>query len=143
MSLPGSVSGSRPALSGRSCHGSGIEPAPRRSSETWREFLRAQASGIVACDFFTLDTVLFRRLYALVFIELATRQVYLAGITANPTGEWAPLGQQVVSRAVDTDTEQVEVGVHRGLQVVDASAAPTSTCLPWSLATTKAVASII
>jgi len=68
---------------------SGIEPAPRRSSETWREFLRAQASGIVACDFFTVDTVLFRRLYALVFIELSTRQVYLAGITANPTGEWA------------------------------------------------------
>src|SRR5665811_1314497 len=67
----------------------GIESAPRRSSETWREFLRAQASWIVACDFFTVDTVLFRRLYALVFIELATRQVHLAGITANPTGEWA------------------------------------------------------
>jgi putative transposase len=67
----------------------GIEPAPRRSSETWSEFLRAQASGIVACDFFTVDTVLFRRLYALVFIELATRQVCLAGVTANPTGDWA------------------------------------------------------
>ena len=66
----------------------GIEPAPRRSSETWQQFLRAQASGIVACDFFTVDTVLFRRLYALVFIELATRRIYLAGITANPTGEW-------------------------------------------------------
>jgi transposase InsO family protein len=47
------------------------------------------ASGIVACDFFTVDTVLFRRLYAFVFIELSTRQVHLAGITANPTGEWA------------------------------------------------------
>lgn len=67
----------------------GIKPTPRRSSETWREFLRVQASGIVACDFFSVDTVLFRRLYALVFIEFATRQVYLAGITANPTGEWA------------------------------------------------------
>jgi putative transposase len=67
----------------------GIEPAPRRSAETWQQFLRAQASGIIACDFFTVDTVLLRRLYALVFIELATRQVYLAGITANPTGEWA------------------------------------------------------
>ena len=40
----------------------GIDPAPRRSSETWREFLRAQASGIVACDFLTVDTVMFRRL---------------------------------------------------------------------------------
>jgi putative transposase len=68
---------------------SGIAPAPRRSSETWRELLRAQASGIIACDFFTVDTVLFRRLYALVFIELSTRQVYLAGVTPNPTGEWS------------------------------------------------------
>lgn len=67
----------------------GIDPVPRRSSETWRQFLRVQATGIVACDFFTVDTVLLRRLYALVFIELATRRVYLAGITANPTGEWA------------------------------------------------------
>jgi hypothetical protein len=51
----------------------------------WREFLRAQASGIVACDFLTVDTVLFRRLYVLVFIELATRQVHLAGITTTPS----------------------------------------------------------
>jgi hypothetical protein len=67
----------------------GIDPAPRRSSETWRAFLRTQANGIIACDFFTVETVFLRRLYALVFIELATRKVYLAGVTANPTGEWA------------------------------------------------------
>jgi putative transposase len=83
----------------------GIEPAPRRSSETWQQFLRAQASGIVACDFFTVETVLFRRLYALVFIELATRQVYLAGITANPTGEWAT---QQARNIVETFVDRAE-----------------------------------
>ena len=66
----------------------GIDPAPRRSSETWCAFLRSQASGIISCDFFTVETVLLRRFYVLVFIELATRKVYLAGVTANPTGEW-------------------------------------------------------
>jgi putative transposase len=84
---------------------SGIEPLPRRSSETWREFLRAQASGIVACDFFSVDTVLFRRLYALLFIELLTRQVYLAGITANRTGEWAT---QQARNIIETFVERQE-----------------------------------
>jgi len=91
---------------------SGIEPAPRRSSETWREFLRAQASGIVACDFFTIDTVLFRRLYALVFIELSTRQVYLAGISANPTGEWATQqARNIIETFVDR-TEPIRFLIH-------------------------------
>ena len=48
--------------------------------------LRAQATGIVACDFVTVDTVFFRRFYVLVFIELQTRIVHVAGVTAHPTG---------------------------------------------------------
>jgi transposase InsO family protein len=66
----------------------GIDPAPGRNSESWTTFLRAQAAGIVACDFFTVDTVLLRRYDVLFFIELDRRRVHLAGITNHPTGTW-------------------------------------------------------
>jgi putative transposase len=66
----------------------GLGPAPRRSGPSWREFVRAQAASIVACDFFTVDTALLRRYYVLFFIELQTRRVHLAGATANPDGRW-------------------------------------------------------
>jgi putative transposase len=65
-----------------------IRPAPRRSGPTWREFLRAQAQSVIACDFLTVDTVRLRRLYVLFFIELESRRVWLAGCTQNPSGTW-------------------------------------------------------
>jgi transposase InsO family protein len=65
-----------------------IPPAPRRSGPSWRTFLRAQAQGMIACDFLTVDTVWLRRFYVLFFIELHTRRVHLAGATENPRGTW-------------------------------------------------------
>jgi putative transposase len=66
----------------------GVDPSPFRSGPSWAEFLRAQAKGIVACDFFTVDTVLLRRLYVLFFIDHERRFVRIAGVTAKPVAEW-------------------------------------------------------
>jgi putative transposase len=65
-----------------------LVPAPRRSGPSWREFLRAQAASIFACDFFTVESVVLRRYYVLFFIAHASRRVWLAGCTRNPTGDW-------------------------------------------------------
>jgi hypothetical protein len=66
----------------------GLDPAPRRIAASWPAFLRQQASGIVACDLFTVDTAWLRRLYVLFFIELDTRRVHLTRVTASPDGRW-------------------------------------------------------
>ncbi|MGH9055565.1 MAG: hypothetical protein ACRDYY_06820, partial [Acidimicrobiales bacterium] len=66
----------------------GLSPTPRRSGPTWVEFLRAQSKGIVATDFFSVDTVFLRRHYVLLVIEVERRFVHLLGVTANPNERW-------------------------------------------------------
>jgi putative transposase len=67
---------------------SGIDPAPRRAGSSWKEFLRAQAEGIIACDSISVDSVFLRRFYVLLVVEIATRRVHLAGVTSKPDASW-------------------------------------------------------
>jgi putative transposase len=79
----------------------GLGPAPRRDGPTWRQFLSAQARGIVACDFFTVETVFLKTLYVLVFMQIETRRILGVGVGANPNGAWAT--QQARNLVMDLD----------------------------------------
>ena len=77
----------------------GMNPAPRRAGPTWAEFLRSQAAGILATDFFTVETINLKTLYVLFFIELSTRRVHVAGVTAHPDSAWVT--QQARNLAIE------------------------------------------
>jgi putative transposase len=87
-----------------------LGPAPRRGGPSWAEFLRAQAQGIAACDFFTVETVWLRTLYVLLLIEHGTRRVWLAGVTAHPDGTW--MRQRARNLAVNERLEGARFLIH-------------------------------
>ncbi len=89
----------------RILHEHGLGPARRRRGPTWRQFLRAQAAHVVATDFFTVDTVLLKRLCVLFFIELGRRRVWITGVTAHPNASWVT--QQ--SRNMTADLEDAGI----------------------------------
>lgn len=66
----------------------GLPPAPQRHRQSWRSFLRAHGDSILACDFFTVDTVWLRRLYVLVFLSIGSRRVEYVACTSNPNTGW-------------------------------------------------------
>ena len=88
----------------------GLDPAPRRAGPTWREFLRSQAAGVVALDFFTVESALLRRYYVLFLIEIASRRVHYAGCSANPTGRW--VAQQARNLSIAGCLSDVRLAVH-------------------------------
>ncbi len=81
----------------------GLGPAPRREMQTWTHFLSMQAKTVLACDFFTVDTLFLKRIYVLFFIEIANRRVHFAGSTANPNGQWVTQQARNMFMATDFD----------------------------------------
>jgi hypothetical protein len=101
-----------------------LGPAPRRGGPGWTAFLRAQAGGMLACDFLTVETVALTRLYVLFVVELERRRVHLVGITAHPTGAWVTQAARNLLMDLDGHTHrfrflirgprrEVHVGVRR------------------------------
>jgi putative transposase len=79
----------------------GVPPAPERAASSWRSFLRHHGNTILACDFFTVDTVWLRRLYVLFFVSIATRRVEYVACTRNPDTAW--MTQQARNLLMDVD----------------------------------------
>jgi transposase InsO family protein len=66
----------------------GVSPAPRRDGPGWAEFLRSQAQGILALDFFTADLLNGTKVYVLAVIEHGTRRIRILGATEHPAQSW-------------------------------------------------------
>ena len=79
-------------------HRAGVDPAPRRSGPTWKQFLTTQAHAMLACDFFTVDTVFLKRVYVLFFLEIATRRGPPHGCVGGAAGAEPADGPRPASR---------------------------------------------
>jgi transposase InsO family protein len=84
-----------------------LPPAPERGRSSWRTFLNHYRTQMLACDFFTIETITLRTLYVLFFIELGSRRVYLAGCTATPDTAW--VAQQARQLMWDLRDEPVKM----------------------------------
>ena len=86
----------------------GVPPAPQRSGLSWKTFLKAHAESVIAADFLCVDTILFKRLYILFFLHLASRRILAASCTAEPTEAWVT--QQARQLCWKLDDEGLKLG---------------------------------
>jgi len=91
----------------------GVPPAPERGVSTWGTFLNHYKDQMLACDFFTVETIRLQTLFVLFFIELGTRQVRIAGCTAHPDGKWvAQQARNLVWELDDKEENRISFLIH-------------------------------
>jgi putative transposase len=91
-----------------------VPPAPRRAALTWPAFLRAHAAGLLACDFFVVETVRLQVLYVLFVLEVQTRRGFLAGCTAHPTAAWVTQQARSLTWTMDAADVRPTLPLRRG-----------------------------
>jgi putative transposase len=97
-----------------------VPPAPRRDGPTWSQFLASHAGAILACDFFTVDTVTLRTLYVLVFLEIHSRRILYATCTAHPNGAWVTQRARNLTRELNQIEAPIQIAIHdRDTKFVD------------------------
>jgi putative transposase len=92
--------------------GAGLHPARRRVGPSWSQFLRSQAEGILACDFFTVETAWFKTLYVLFFIEIGTRRVHMTAATRNSTSFFVTQQARNLCFALDARDQPLRFLIH-------------------------------
>jgi putative transposase len=90
----------------------GLPPAPQRDRQSWRAFLRAQTGSILACDFFTVETVSLRRLYVLVFLSIANRRIEYLACTRRPDTAWMVQQARNLLMELDDRDQRVRFLIH-------------------------------
>jgi putative transposase len=89
-----------------------LPPAPQRDSQSWRSFLRAHGESILACDFFTVDTVWLRRLYVLAFLSIGSRRIEYLACTRKPNTAWMLQQARNLLMELDDRDRQVRFLIH-------------------------------
>jgi transposase InsO family protein len=91
-----------------------VPPAPLRGPQasTWRQFLAQHRDAVLACDFFTVETLFLKTLYALFFLEIGTRRVHFAGCTAHPTAAWVTQQARNLAWTLQQDGRPVRFLIH-------------------------------